>query len=349
MMNFKKLFFCLFFVVINNISLHAEISLPTPATNTLQSMGASFSFSNNTPVAPEIASQIQTIAATAVDRQVLVAAVEKDAKALGLKVDRALLASMSGDNKGSEYIAVAGKNKFSGRTDLEPTLDTYVYDTGLVDLELEAGYNQDGTNTIFSQTAGDQQGRVKIYIDFKRQVQWGDVSSVVTLNGEEKGTLRTLSDAGASAVTSIPIDRQVSYTIVNGAIPSNDAADPQDKHSVNSLKQGSGMATFEAAAADRGTTAAEEKLFAKESISHSGIAAGLDFGSHVGFDRGDVRVGAQFQTATSGAAGTSTISFEASSAKSTDSDADYIAKLVRYSATKTTEAKKWTGAKRSLK
>ena len=335
----KKLFFCLFFIVINNISLHAEISPSAPATNTLQSMGASFSFSNNTPVAPEIASQIQTIAATAVDRQVLVAAVEKDAKALGLKVDRALLASMSGDNKGSEYIAVAGKNKFSGRTDLEPTLDTYVYDTGLVDLELEAGYNQDGTNTIFSQTAGDQQGRVKIYIDFKRQVQWGDVSSIVTLNGEEKGTLRTLSDAGASAVTSIPIDRQVSYTVVNGAIPSNDAADPQDKHSVNSLKQGSGMATFEAAAAFRGSSAADEKLFAKESISHSGE----------GFDRGDVRVGAQFQTATSGAAGTSTISFEASSAASTDSDADYIAKLVRYSATKTTEAKKWTGAKRSLK
>ena len=90
------------------------------------------------------------------------------------------------------------------------------------------------------------------------------------------------------------------------------------------------MATFEAAAAFRGSTAAEEKLFAKESISHSGE----------GFDRGDVRVGAQFQTATSGAAGTSTISFEASSAASTASDADYIAALVRYSQNVTTEAKK---------
>ena len=335
----KRLSICLFFIFANNIPLSAEVLAPAPATNTLQAMGASFSFSNSTQVAPTVANQIQTIAATAVNRQQLIAAVEKDAEALGLKVDRALLASMSGDNKGSEYLAEAGKNKFSGRTDLEPTLDTYVYDTGLIDLELEAGYNQDGTDTIFSQTAGDQQGRVKIYIDFKRQVQWGDVSSVVTLNGEEKGTLRTPPELGASAVTSIPVDRQVSYTVVNGAIPSSDAADPQDKHSVNSLKQGSGMATFEVAAAFRGTSAADEKLLAKESISHSGE----------GFDLGDVRVGAQFQSATSGAAGTSTISFEASSAPSTASDADYIAKLVRYSATKTTEAKKWTGAKRALK
>ena len=336
-MNFKKLFFCLFFVVINNISLHAEISLPTPATNTLQSMGASFSFSNNTSVAPEIASQIQTIAATAVDRQVLVAAVEKDAKALGLKVDRALLASMSGDNKGSEYIAVAGKNKFSGRTDLEPTLDTYVYDTGLVDLELEAGYNQDGTNTIFSQTAGDQQGRVKIYIDFKRQVQWGDVESRVTLTGAGSPSINTLTDAGASAVTSIPVDRQVNYTIVNGAIPAGDYADNYDKHTVNSLKQGDGMATFSTAAAFRGTSTAVEKGYMKKSLSH-----------HVsgGDNRGDVMIGAQFQTATSGAAGTSIISFEASGATNTASDADYIAALVRYSKTVTTEAKKYEGPKK---
>jgi hypothetical protein len=341
----KKLFFCLFFIVINNISLHAEISPSAPATNTLQSMGASFSFSNSTPVAPEIASQIQTIAATEVNRQQLVAAVEKDAETLGLKVDRALLASMSGDNKASEYIAVAGKNKFSGRTDLEPTLDTYVYDTGLVDLELEAGYNQDGTNTIFSQTAGDQQGRVKIYIDFKRQVQWGDVSSIVTLNGDAKGTLRTLADAGASAVTSIPIDRQLSYTIVNGAIPDQDNAGPQDKHTINSLKLASGgMATFNDEAAFQETSSATEQLFAMQSISH---ASGAD-------DLGDVRVGAQFQTATSGAAGTSTISFEASGATAPSSVTDstkatYLNGLVRYSKTVTTEAKKWTGPKRSLK
>jgi len=335
----KRLSICLFFIFANNIPLSAEVLAPAPATNTLQAMGASFSFSNSTQVAPTVANQIQTIAATAVNRQQLIAAVEKDAEALGLKVDRALLASMSGDNKGSEYLTEAGKNKFSGRTDLEPTLDTYVYDTGLIDLELEAGYNQDGTNTIFSATPGDQQGRVKIYIDFKRQVQWGDVSSIVTLNGDAKGTLRTLSDAGASAVTSIPVDRQVSYTIVNGAIPASDYADPYDKHTVNSLKQGNGMATFNTAADFRGTSAADEKDLMKESLSH---ASGAD-------DLGDVLVGAQFQTATSGAAGTSTISFEASSASSTATDAAYIGKLVRYSATKTTEAKKWDGAKRSLK
>lgn len=345
MMIFKRLFFCLFFIVINNISLYAEISLPTPATNTLQSMGASFSFSNNAPVTAEIVSQVQTIAATAVDRQVLVAAVEKDAKALGLKVDKALLASMSGDNKGSEYLAEAEKNKFSGRTDLEPTLDTYVYDTGLVDLTLEAGYNQDETNTIFSTTEGHQQGRVKVYIDFKRQVQWGDVSSVVTLNGDQKGTLRTLADGGASSVTSIPIDRQISYTIVNGAIPAQDYAGAQDKHTINSLKlAGGGMATFETSAALQGTNSATEQLYAMEEISH---ASG-------GENQGHVRVGAQFQTATSGAAGTSTISFEASGLTAPESATDiskatYLNGLVRYSATVTTEAKKWTGAKRTLK
>ena len=333
----KRLSVCLFFIFANNIPLSAEVLAPAPATNTLQAMGASFSFSNSTQVAPAVANQIQTIAATAVNRQELVAAVEKDAEALGLKVDRALLASMSGDNKASTYLEEAGTNQYSGRTDLEPTLDTYVYDTGLVDLELEAGYNQDGTNTIFSQTAGDQQGRIKIYIDFKRQVQWGDVSSIVTLHDEEKGTLRTLSDAGASAVTSIPVDRQVNYTIVNGAIPAGDYADNYDKHTVNSLKQGDGMATFSTAAAFRGTSTAVEKGYMKESLSH-----------HVsgGDNRGDVMIGAQFQTATSGAAGTSTISFEASGATNTASDADYIAALVRYSKTVTTEAKKYEGPKK---
>ena len=332
----KRLSICLFFIFANNIPLSAEVLAPAPATNTLQAMGASFSFSNSTQVAPAVANQIQTIAATAVNRQELVAAVEKDAEALGLKVDRALLASLSGDNKASTYLKEAGTNQYSGRTDLEPTLDTYVYDTGLVDLELEAGYNQDGTNTIFSQTAGDQQGRIKIYIDFKRQVQWGAVSSIVTLSGAAKGTLRTLSDAGASAVTSIPVDRQVNYTIVNGAIPAGDYADNYDKHTVNSLKQGDGMATFSTAAAFRGTSAAEEKGYMKESLSHAG---GAD-------DRGDVMIGAQFQTATSGAAGTSTISFEASGATNTASDADYIAALVRYSKTVTTEAKKYEGPKK---
>ena len=136
-------------LILMKYPLSAEVLAPAPATNTLQAMGASFSFSNSTQVAPAVANQIQTIAATAVNRQELVAAVEKDAEALGLKVDRALLASMSGDNKASTYLEEAGTNQYSGRTDLEPTLDTYVYDTGLVDLELEAGYNQDGTKYNF--------------------------------------------------------------------------------------------------------------------------------------------------------------------------------------------------------
>ena len=333
----KRLSVCLFFIFANNIPLSAEVLAPAPATNTLQAMGASFSFSNSTQVAPAVANQIQTIAATAVNRQELVAAVEKDAEALGLKVDRALLASMSGDNKASTYLEEAGTNQYSGRTDLEPTLDTYVYDTGLVDLELEAGYNQDGTSQIFSTADGAQQGRIKIYIDFKRQVQWGDVESRVTLTGAGSPSINTLTDAGASAVTSIPVDRQVNYTIVNGAIPAGDYADNYDKHTVNSLKQGDGMATFSTAAAFRGTSTAVEKGYMKKSLSH-----------HVsgGDNRGDVMIGAQFQTATSGAAGTSIISFEASGATNTASDADYIAALVRYSKTVTTEAKKYEGPKK---
>ena len=338
MIIFKKLFFCLFFILINNTYLHAEISPSAPATNTLQSMGASFSFSNNTSVAPQIASQIQTIAASAIDRQQLTDAVVKDAKALGLKVNRALLETLKGGYNVNGYLKEAETNKFSGRTDLEPTLDTYVYDTGLVDLKLAAGYNQDGTSQIFSTADGAQQGRIKVYIDFKRQVQWGDVEARITLTDEDKST-NILVDAGASAVKSIPVDRQVNYTVVNGAIPSSDYSDLYDKHTVNSLKQGSGMATFNGAAAFRGTSAADEKAFMKESLSH---ASGAD-------DRGDVMVGAQFQTATSGAAGTSTISFEASGATNTASDSDYIAGLVRYSATKTTQGKKYTGPKNKLK
>ena len=64
----------------------------------------------------------------------------------------------------------------------------------------------------------------------------------------------------------------------------------------------------------------------------------MSFGSG---GRGDVMVGAQFRTATAGSAGTSTISLEGAGAAANASDADYIASLVRYSKTVTTEAKKF--------
>ena len=325
----RKLIFCLIFIFANNSYLYAEVLPPAPATSTLQSMGASFSFSNTESSTPEVINQIQTFAATAVDRQQLVATVEKDAKALGLKVNKALLARMAGDksSEDSGYLEVAGTNKFTGRTDLEPTLDTYVYDTGLVELVLEDGYNNDASSKIFSTADQAQMGRVKVYIDFKKQAQWGDVETRVTLTG---GTQKTnILAGGASAVTSIPIDRQLNHTIVNGVIPDQDYAGFYDKHSVNSLKQGSGMATFVGSAEFYGATEQEEKDFMKESMS---------FGSG---GRGDVMVGAQFRTATAGSAGTSTISLEGAGAAANASDADYIASLVRYSKTVTTEAKKF--------
>ena len=101
--------------------------------------------------------------------------VQQDAKTFGLLVNEAALARESGITSTNKQLVKIGgaKNLYEGREDLEPTLDTIVYDTGLMTLTKEGGhYNDDSSNTIFDTTSGAQQARVKVYVDFKRKVLW---------------------------------------------------------------------------------------------------------------------------------------------------------------------------------
>jgi hypothetical protein len=128
------------------------------------------------------------------------------------------------------------ENVFASRRDLEPNLDTIVYDTGVMILtnEAESGsdiatnYNDDSSNRIFDDTLGAQTARIIIYVDFKRNVLFGEIESTVTLQGESGMT--TLAKGGAADISNLdfgePIDKELTKTLdttTGGLMPDADA------------------------------------------------------------------------------------------------------------------------------
>ena len=330
MKNIKIIIFILIFLATNNTHSFSEVTASVP-TNLVQRIASAIGHSANDTASPEIAQQIQSITSSVVDTKQLKADVEKDAKIYGLQVDQKALARLTGEStedKEGLLVTIGGpKNIYEDRIDLEPTLDTYIYDTGLMDLTIEGNpYAADGDN-IFDSAAGKQQARIKVYLDFKRRVQWGDVEARVTLSGGTQSINNV--KGGSSAITSLPLDKQLNYFVnSSGAV----ATEPDDlylfdKHDKNSLLKSDGSyARFD----DGGDHATDSGVY-KEFTSH-----GLK-GSN------NVAIQAQFTTSSAGTDGTSTASFEASSAAANASDANFKAKLVRYSATATTKAAKYTG------
>ena len=78
-------------------------------------------------------------------------------------------------------------------------------------------YNDDSSNTIFDATPGAQTARIKIYVDFNRNVLFGEIESRVTL---KYGGVRmsTLAKGGAADISNLdfgePIDKELTKTLV---------------------------------------------------------------------------------------------------------------------------------------
>lgn len=314
--------------------------LPSTSSNILGQIASSTGFTASKQASSLNLQQIQSTTSSIISPKDLKAKVADDAKKFGIKVNKKALAALAGESIDSEedfVIFNKEKNLFEGRLDLEPTLDTYIYDTGLITLDKEGGtYNNDLTNTIFS-TNADQKARIRVYIDFKRKVQWGDVEHHLTLKkadvNDEVTRIGALNGR-SSAINSIPINKQLSYAVQqDGSTKTNFYL--WDKHEKNSLQLANGdLAKFSHPRYGDGDKADMKRIASHDGTPQQGSSTVAN---------GSVLILSSFVTASAGTDGTSTASFEASNAAVGATDEDYAAEVVRYSKTVTTTAKKFDG------
>ena len=226
---------------------------------------------------------------------------------------------------------------------MEPTLDTIIYDTGLITLTKEGGhYNDDSSNTIFDVTSGAQQARVKVYVDFKRKVLWGDVESRITLSGASQMTNTYIGSS--AAITSLPVDKELLHTVSSTTGLSLDrTADPSLNGNAEPYPYLKNNNDFLNSLLDaNGNIASYDPAYAADDMAD--MVKNVAHGS--GGDK-NVLVQARFLTTGSGTPGKSVASFEASNAASCGSSCStseqntFKDSVVRYSATVETTAKKY--------
>ena len=340
MKKLKILILTLIFLVGNYLVVLADIT-NSSRSNMIQTIASRSSFTsldNNSVNSRNITNNL-------LDSKRLQSSVNTGAKAFGKQLNE-----KATQEQEKQFVTLNGK-KEAPREFPEPNLDTIVYDTGLMTLaaNTSAQYNGgagDDTN-IFS---GTQKARVKVYIDFVRQKQWGSVESRITLTDSE--TITSIVEGGAQTVTELPVEGQLSYLInstteerlsIVGA-PNFNTADTepwiQDKHEINSLlKDSSTPTSAKYDGINPGTTQSADFADMQKAISHT---------------NGDksVLVQAKFNTGAGGTLGTSIASFEVSNVDKCASAAGCtvgnevdlrIKSIVRLEATTTTAGKKYTG------
>ena len=333
---------------LSSASVLADVTASTP-TNLIQKIASATSYTSTSQSSAQNVNVIQNTTSKVIDGKKLRKTVEQDAKTFGLLINEAALARESGvASTNKQMVQIGGpKNLYEGREDLEPTLDTIIYDTGLMTLTKEGGhYNDDSSNTIFDATSGAQQARVKVYVDFKRKVLWGDVESRITLTGASQMT--NTYTGSSSAITSLPVDKELIHTVSSttklpldrtGTPSLNGNAEPyaylkNNDNFLNSLLDTSGdIAPYLPAA--QGGAPDDDLADMVKNVAHG-----------TGGD-GNVLVQARFTTTGSGTPGKSVASFEASNAASCGSSCSsseqntFKDSVVRYSKTVETTATKY--------
>ena len=362
MKTLKYLISVIIFLFANTAFVFSDITASVP-TNLIATIAAASSFSTINENTAESSELIQNITSEAIDTEQVLEAVQEGAEIFGQQNDDEALAAFASEDTATLTVIGGEENVFASRRDLEPNLDTIVYDTGVMILTNEAdsssdiatNYNDDSSNTVFDATPGAQTARIIIYVDFKRNVLFGEIESTVTLEnnlGAGRKVLSTLAKGGAADISNLdfgkPIDKELTKTLDTGTgalMPDVDAPysyydkggpdNPPNptaedgKHSITSIVRADGTpALFEYGIDDEN----ERKAFQKQ-YSHG-----------TGGEK-DILIGARFFTPGEGTFGTSTASFEAShgSGAAGTSAANYIGadgdrKVVRYSATATTTA-----------
>ena len=242
-----------------NLNLQAEITVATPSV-ILTQLATATSFSSDVPLDQASINTINETTATVVNQEEMKIEIEADAVKLGEKIDQAekdVLAGEDVDNEKLLMVLNSAKDDLASRIDLEPTLGTYIYDSGPMVLtqNTSSNYNQStGASNMFDQTEGAQQARIVVYIDFKRQVQWGDVTSTVKFSATSRAA-SSVDDYNSTSFTNTKIggssrigDEELSLNRQLNTIYKNDGTEltaaesysgvgavPPIKHDINSL------------------------------------------------------------------------------------------------------------------
>ena len=217
-----KIFFSTLIVIFCNMGFAFSDITQSAPTNLISSIASATSFTSLEQISPEATIEIQNTTSSIVDSDVLQAEVQESAEAFGEMVNQMALEVDVGSKDGKKkFLTIGGeKNEYEDVDDLEPTLGTIAYDTGMVNMSREGGvYDTDNkdpsgnSKQIFDSTTGAQQARVKIYIDFNRQVLFGSIESKITLSD---GTVMTNTYNGRSATidkNTLPVDKRLTFTL----------------------------------------------------------------------------------------------------------------------------------------
>jgi len=208
-----KIFFYSLILMFFNIGLSfSDITASVP-TNLIQSIATSSSFTSLEQISPEAASEIQNTTSSIVDGDALKEEVQESAEVFGEMINEV---SEESTNK---FVVLGGKkNEFEDKRDLEPTLGTIIYDTGLITLDrvVDGHYdtdNKDPSNNPKIIFSGTQQARVKVYVDFNRKVIFGSVESRISLANGSKMT--NIYDGASTNISDedLPVDKELVHTV----------------------------------------------------------------------------------------------------------------------------------------
>jgi len=347
MRNLKFLTYSIIFLTWISSSVLAGVT-PSTQTNIISQIASATSFSSTTQNNAQNTSQAQSTTSSVINGTQLRKEVKEEAKALGLQINQAALDRESGTTSSEKQMVKIGgaKNIYEGREDLKPTLNTIVYDTGLINLTKEGGnYNSDGGTAIFDSTSGAQQARIKVYLDFDNYIFWGEVESKITLTGETQMTNTYQGSSGA--IVSLPVDKELVHTVSGTTgLPLDKTGNPDLNGNVEPFAYLKNNDDFLSSLLDaNGDIAAYDPTYDAD----ADMADMVKNVAHGTNGDGNVLVQARFLTAGSGTPGKSVASFEASKAASCGSSCDtseqntFKDSVVRYSATVETTATKYKG------
>ena len=315
-----------------NVSF-SEISTPVPS-NLITKIASATSFTSKTNNNHNL-SNLNKLTSSALSVPDLKKIVAIDAAKLGLKVDEEALEYLTGSSSEGKtagfYITTGEAIGWDLGMVPDKTLDTYVYDTGLVTLAQDSNYADAG---IFSDAAGSQKGQMKVYLDFKRRLMWTEIISHMTLNGRSQLTSNPTTEV--ESIESFPVvsdnyyfikdDGTAYYPLYDPGEPGYVGRDIAIEGTFTSIKNtNDNSLNFDNAI--EGNT--DENAIDRRALNHNTDDGTIDHNSSTA-SWGGTAIFGDFGLVTAGADSSNTISFEAANCKASCSDTAYAQSVERY-------------------
>ena len=137
MKTLKYLISVIIFLFANTAFVFSDITASAP-TNLIATIAAASSFSTINENTAESSELVQNITNEVIDTEQVLEAVQEGAEIFGQQNDDEALAAFASEDTATLTVIGGEENVFASRRDLEPNLDTIVYDTGVMILTNEA-------------------------------------------------------------------------------------------------------------------------------------------------------------------------------------------------------------------